>query len=99
MSNAAESLQMTMKPDLMGGSSISSNKPLSIQDSTGTDLEYSIVDYLYAVRANLVLNKRPEPVNTPLHQNWIHRRTALIQTTRKDSHKNSRKFIDSERNK
>ena len=99
MSNAAEYLQMTMKPDLMGGSSISSNKPLSIQDSTGTDLEYSIVDYLYAVRANLVLNKRPEPVNTPLHQNWIHRRTALIQTTRKDSHENSRKFIDSERNK
>ena len=23
------------------------------------------------------LNIRPEPVNTPLHQNWIHRRTAL----------------------
>ena len=23
----------------------------------------------------------PEPVYTPLHQNWIHRRTALSQTT------------------
>ena len=23
----------------------------------------------------------PEHTNTPLHQNWIHRRTALIQTT------------------
>ena len=23
----------------------------------------------------------PEPVNTPLHQIWIRRRTALIQTT------------------
>ena len=25
--------------------------------------------------------KGPEPINTPLYQNWIHRRTALIQTT------------------
>ena len=25
-------------------------------------------------------NLGPEPVYTPLHQNWIHRRTALIQT-------------------
>ena len=31
--------------------------------------------------ANLILNIGPEPVNTPLHQNWICRRTALIQTT------------------
>ena len=23
----------------------------------------------------------PEPVNMPLHQNWIHRRTALNQST------------------
>ena len=29
----------------------------------------------------MILNKGPEPVNTPFHQNWIHRRTALIQTT------------------
>ena len=27
------------------------------------------------------MNIGPEPINTPLHQNWIHRRTALIQTT------------------
>ena len=33
------------------------------------------------VTANLILNIGPEPINTPLHQNWIHRRTALIQTT------------------
>ena len=39
---------------------------------TGTDPEYS-------VEANLILNIGPEPINTP--QNWIHRRTALIQTT------------------
>ena len=68
-----------MNPYLMGGSSISSNKPLMV--FTGTYPEYSVEDYLNAVRANLNLNIGPEPVNTPLHQNWIHRRIALIQTT------------------
>ena len=79
MPNAAESLQMTMNPYLMGGSSITSSKPLMV--FTGTDPEYSVEDYLNAVTANLILNIGPEPINTPLHQNWIHRRTALIQTT------------------
>ena len=79
MPNAAESLQMTMNPYLMGGSSITSNKPLMV--FTGTDPEYSVEDYLIAVTANLILNIGPEPINTPLHQNWIHRRTALTQTT------------------
>ena len=79
MPNAAESLQMTMNPYLMGGSSITSNKPLMV--FTGTDPEFSVEDYLNAVTANLILNIGPEPINTPLHQNWIHRRTALIQTT------------------
>ena len=77
--NAAESLQMTMNPYLMGGSSITSNKPLMV--FTGTDPEYLVEDYLNAVTANLILNIGPEPINTPLHQNWIHRRSALIQTT------------------
>ena len=63
----------------MGGSSIASNKPLMV--FTGTDPQYSVEDYLNAVTANLVLNVGPEPINTPFHQNWIHRRTALIQTT------------------
>ena len=44
MPNAAESLQMTMNLYLMGGSSISSNKPLIV--FTGTDPEYSVEDYL-----------------------------------------------------
>ena len=77
--NAAESLQMTMNPYLMGGSSITSNKPLMV--FTGTDPEYSVEDYLNTVTANLILNIGPEPMNTPLHPNWIHTRTALIQTT------------------
>ena len=47
---------------------------------TGRNPEYSVEDYLNAVRANLILNIGPEPIITPLHQNWIHRRTALIQT-------------------
>ena len=63
MPNAAESLQMTMNPYLMGGSSITSNKPLMV--FTGTDPEYSVEDYLNAVTANLILNIGPEPINTP----------------------------------
>ena len=63
----------------MGGSSITSKKPLMV--FAGTDPEHSVEDYLKAVTANLILNIGPEPINTPLHQNWIHRRTALIQTT------------------
>ena len=63
----------------MGGSSITSNKPLMV--FAGTDPEYSVEDYLNAVTANLILNIGPQPINTPLHQKWTHRRTALIQTT------------------
>ena len=48
---------------------------------TGTDPEYFVEDYLNAVTAKLILNLGPEPNNTPLHQNWINRHTALIQTT------------------
>ena len=73
--NAAESLQMTMNPFLMGGSSITSNKPLMV--FTSTDPEYSVEDYLNAVTANI----GPEPIITPFHENWIHRLTALKQTT------------------
>ena len=75
MPNAAESLQMTMNPYLTGGSSIQSNKPC------GTDSEYSVENYLNAVTANFNLIEGPEPIDTPLHQNWIYRRTASIQTT------------------
>ena len=48
---------------------------------TVTDPEYSVENYLNTVTAKLILKIRPEPINTPLHQNCIHRRTALIQTT------------------
>ena len=68
-----------MNPYLMGGLSITSNKPLMV--FTGTDPEYFVEDYLNAVTANLILNLGPEPKIIPLHQNWIHRRTALKQTT------------------
>ena len=63
----------------MGGSSITSKKPLMV--FTGADPEHSVEDYLNAVTANLILTIGPESINTPLHQNWIHKRTALIQTT------------------
>ena len=59
----------------MGGSSI------TLMAFTGTDPEYSVEDNLNAVTANLFLNIEPEPINTPHHQSWIHRRTALIQKT------------------
>ena len=74
--NAAESLQMTMNAYLMNGSSITSNQALMVF----TDTEYSVEGYSNAITANLILNIGPEPINTPLHENWIHRRTALIQT-------------------
>ena len=64
LTNAAESLQMKMNPYLMGGSSITSNKPLMV--FTGTDPEYSVEDYLNAVTAILILNIGREPINTPL---------------------------------
>ena len=48
---------------------------------TGTDPDYSVEDYINAVTANLILNIGPEPIKTPLHQNWIHIRTAQKQTT------------------
>ena len=48
---------------------------------TSTYPEYSVIEYLNTVTANLILNLGSEPVNTPLHQNWIHGRIALIQTT------------------
>ena len=53
MPNAAESLQMTMNPYLMGGSSITSNKPLMV--FKGTYPEYFVEEYLNAVTANLIL--------------------------------------------
>ena len=63
----------------MGRSSITSNKRLMV--FTGTHPEYSVEDYLNAVTANLILNIGPEPIKTPFHPNWIHRRTALKQTS------------------
>ena len=48
---------------------------------TGTDPEYSVEVYLNAVTANLILNIGPEPLKISFHQNYIHRRTALNQTT------------------
>ena len=53
--------------NLVGGSSISSNKSLMV--FTGTDPKYSVDYCLNAVTANLILNSGLEPVNTPLHQN------------------------------
>ena len=95
---AAESLQMTINPYLMGGSSITSNRPLMV--FTGTDPEYSVEDFLNAVTANLVLNIGPEPINTPLHQNWIHRRIPIeIKSDWKRFTQEISKMFDSERNK
>ena len=48
---------------------------------TGTDHEYSVEDYLFAVAANLLLNIEPESNYTILHQIRIYRRTAVEQIT------------------
>ena len=39
-------------------------------------------DYLNAIKANLMLNIGPEPIHASPHQNWVHRRTELIQINR-----------------
>ena len=48
---------------------------------TETDPKYSVEDYINAVTVILILNIGQELVNTPLYQNWIYVRTALIQST------------------
>ena len=53
MIHAAESLKVTMNPYFMGGSSITSNKPLMVFTLTNPD--YSAEDYLNAVTAVLTL--------------------------------------------
>ena len=62
----------------MGESSIFSNKPLIV--FTGTDPEYSVEDCLNVVTANLILTEGLQSISTQLHQNEIHRCTAVIQT-------------------
>ena len=76
LKKAAESLQLTMNPYLMGESSISSNKLLMV--FIGTDPGYSFEDYLKAITVKLFLSIGLEPVKTPINQNWIHKQTALI---------------------
>ena len=44
----------------MDGFSVTSNKLLMV--FTGTDPEFSVEDYINAVRANLILNIGPEPM-------------------------------------
>ena len=62
-SDTAKLLQMTMNLYLMGGSSLTPNKPLMV--FTGKCPVYSVENYLNAVTANLILNIGPEPINTP----------------------------------
>ena len=59
----------------MGGPSITSNKPL--MEFIGRDPEHSVEYCLIAVTVFLVVNTGPEPENTPLQENGIHRRTKL----------------------
>ena len=68
---------MTMNPYVMGGSSITSNKPLMV--FTCTDPEYSVEGYLNAVAANSILNIGLEPINTPLHQNNMDKQTHSVK--------------------
>ena len=79
MPNTAESFRMTMNPNIMGGSFVSSNKLLMV--FSGSNPEYLVEGYLNAFTAISVLNIDPEPRKTPLHPNWIRRLTAVIHTT------------------
>ena len=77
--NTAESFQMTIVLYLMAESTITSSKVLMV--FTGTIPEYSVESFLNTVTANLLIKLGTKSVITPLHQNWIHKRTALVQTT------------------
>ena len=66
LSNTAESFQMTMIPNLMGGLSIRSEKTIMV--FTETDPGYSVEDFLNSVTAKLILIIGSEPINTSLHQ-------------------------------
>ena len=63
----------------MCDSSITSNKPLMV--FPGTDPQHAVEDYFNAVTANFILSIEPEPINTPPHRNWVHKRSFLIKTT------------------
>ena len=100
--NAAESLQMTMNPYLMGGSSITSNKPLMV--FTGRDPEYSVEDYLNAVTANFILNIGPKPINVlnigpEPAQKWFSVLPIEIKSDWTRFTQEFSKMFDSERNK
>ena len=101
MPNAAESLQMTMNPYLMGGSSISTKKPLMV--FTGTDPEYSVEDYLNAVTASLIwIQRRTALIQTTLDgaaQKWFSVLPIVIKSDWKRFTKEFSKTFDSERNK
>ena len=71
----AETLQMTMNLYLMVKSIVTSNKPLMYFIETD---EISVEDYTNAVTA--IFTSIPEPINKPLHQNWVQRSTALLRT-------------------
>ena len=57
--NTAEPYQMTNQ-NLMDGSTRTSNKPLML--FKGTNLEYSVEEFLNAVTANLITNIGPKPI-------------------------------------
>ena len=58
---------MRMNTYVLGGSSISSNKPVMV--FTGANPEFSEKDYSNAAKAKTILTIGPEPINSPLHQN------------------------------
>ena len=71
-SNTVESIQNKINSYLWCGSSVILGKSLMI--FTGTDAEEN------AAIANLKTNIGPELIKNPVHHNWIHRCTALLQT-------------------
>ena len=52
----------------------------SLRPFDGTDPTYTTEGFLNAIRANMVITAGPEQNDSPLHEAWILKRIAMIQT-------------------
>ena len=52
----------------------------SLRPFDGTDPIYTAENFLNAVTANMAMTAGPEQTDSPLHETWILRRIAIIQT-------------------
>ena len=52
----------------------------SLKPFDGTDPTYTTEDFLNAITPNMLTTARPEQTDSPIHEAWILKRIAMIQT-------------------